>query len=515
MKRIFILALLSASFTGSALAQGEMDAFNLSYNGLKGTARSVAMGGAFGALGGDISGIAINPAGIGVYTTSEVVTTLNFTNTRTKTDLYGSRTDDSKFKFSFDNLAFVGTVPLHSDVAPLINFGFSYNRLQSFDRRYTMHGNFLNQSQTQYIANRVEGIPSRDLELSQDPFFDRSSDYWLGALAYNTGMISPTVPGGNGDRYESVIKTMNDPTVDNFLHVFERGSIDSYDFNMGTTFADMLSAGLSVSVTDISYNVTTLYSEDLYEGQNTNPAHFYDFDNQLRTDGSGWQVKAGLIFKPIQELRIGVAYHSPTWYNMTDSYTVLMDNGSTTVSSRAEEGVVFSDYKFRTPDKWVFSLAGIIAQRAIISADYELTNYASMNLQDRNGFGLSANQDIKEDFRSSSTLRVGGEFRITPQFSGRVGYMWQQSPVKDILRNGSANGTHTAATAGTITNYSLVGNANYFTYGLGYRFTPQFYTDVAFVMQNRTDDLYTHGGSDKTELKNNMFSGLLTIGYRF
>lgn len=32
------------------------------------------MGGAFGALGGDISGIAINPAGIGVYQKSEIVT---------------------------------------------------------------------------------------------------------------------------------------------------------------------------------------------------------------------------------------------------------------------------------------------------------------------------------------------------------------------------------------------------------------------------------------------------------
>lgn len=519
MKRIFILALLSASFIGSALAQGEMDAFNLSYYGLKGTARSVAMGGAFGALGGDISGIAINPAGIGVYTTSEIVTTLNFTNTRTKTDLYGNKTDDSKFNFSFDNLAFVGTVPLHSDVAPLLNFGFSYNRLQTFDRKYTMNGSFLDQSQTQYIANRVNsfdrgaGIPVADLEQSAHPFFDRPSEYWLGTLAYRTGMISPTTP--RGSQYRPVTNSMTDPSVDNFLHVYERGSVNSYDFNMGTTFADMLSAGLTISVTDIDYNVTTLYSEDLYEGNNQNATHGYDFDNQLRSEGAGWQVKAGLIFKPIQELRIGVAYHSPTWYNMTDSYTVLMDNGSTTVSSRAEEGVVFTDYKFRTPDKWVFSLAGIIAQRAILSADYELTNYSRMNLQDANGFETSATLDIQDDFRNSSTLRLGAEFRITPQFSGRVGYMWQQSPVKDILVNGSADGSYPAATAGTITNYSLVGDSHYFTYGLGYRFTPHFYTDVAFVMNNRTDDLYTYGGSDKAELKTNMFSGILTIGYRF
>ena len=515
MKRIFILALLSSSFIGSALAQGEMDAFNLSYTGLKGTARSVSMGGAFGALGGDISGIAINPAGIGVYTKSEIVTTMNFTNTRTTTRLYEGKEDDSRFKFSFDNIAFVGTVPLHSDVAPLINFGFSYNRVQSFDRKYTMRGDFVKKSQTDYIADRVDGIPSRDLELAQEPFWDRPSEYWLGALAFGTGMISPTTP--NGTRYQSVLDGMKNPTIDNYLHVFERGSVDSYDFNMGTTFADMLSAGLTISVTDINYNISSLYSEAFYEGTNDKPAHEYEMDNQLRTDGSGWQVKAGLIFKPIQELRIGAAYHSPTWYNMTDRYSVLMDgfNGRPNVSSRREEGVVFTDYKFRTPDKWVFSLAGVIAKRAIISADYELTNYGNMNLQDANGFQSSANQDIKESFRNSSTLRLGAEFRFTPQFSGRVGYMWQQSPVKDILVNGSEDGTHTALTAGTITHFSLVGDSNYFTYGLGYRFTPHFYTDVAFVMNSRTDDLYSFAGSDKAELKTNMFSGLLTFGYRF
>lgn len=511
MRRIFILALLSASFVGSAFAQGEMDAFGLSYYGLKGTARSVAMGGAFGALGGDVSGIAINPAGIAVYTKSEVVTTVNFANTKTTTSLYDKKEKDSRFKFSFDNLAFVGTVALDSDVAPLINFGFSYNRLQSFDRKYTMKGSFVDRSQTEYIANRVEGIPSNDLGLDQRPFYDRPSDYWLGALAFNTGMIVPT----GEKKYNSILSTMQSPTIDNYLHVFERGSVDSYDFNMGTTFADMISAGLTVSLTDIGYNITSVYSESFYEGSNNTSTHEYDMKNEMRTDGSGLQIKTGFILKPIQELRIGVAYHSPTWYNMTDSYTALMDNFKQFVSSENEEGIAYTDYKFRTPDKWVFSLAGIIGQRAIISADYELTNYSRMNLQDVDGYEFAENQDIKESFRNSSTLRLGAEVRFTPQFSGRVGYMWQQSPVKDVRVKGSADGTNTALVAGTITHFSLVGNSNYFTYGLGYKFTPNFYTDIAFVMNNRTDDLYSFAGSDKAELKTNLVNGLLTVGYKF
>lgn len=509
MKRYFILSAIFASFTVSSYAQGEMDAFNLSYNDLTGTARSVAMGGAFGALGGDISGIAINPAGIGVYKTSEVVTTMNFANTKTKTDLLGVKTDDSKFKFSFDNLAFVGTFPLFSDDVPFINFGFSYNRLKSFDRQISLNGNNLSRSQADYIANRVDGIPKGELGMDA---FDGPSNYWFGALALNGGLID-TNPNTD-DSYHSILSTLDGGNLDNTLYLREKGAIDSYDFNVGTTFADFLSIGATLSVTDINYRMYSSYGEDWYDSKGRYGNYF--LDNALKTDGTGWQVKVGAILKPVKELRIGVSYHSPTWYEMTDYYSASIDAFGNKVINSGES---YTDYKFRTPDKWTFSLAGIIGQVAIISADYELTNYGNMHLSDRNGRAYTQdNQFIKQDFKNSSTLRVGAEVRFTPQFSGRVGYMWQQSPVKESFKDNNASqaeGSLRAATAGTATHYALVGDANYFTYGLGYKFTPKFYADIAFVMKNRKDDLYTFGGSDRAELKTNTFNGLLTLGVKF
>lgn len=519
MKRIFTLGSLLVSFVMISNAQGEMDAFNFSYNDLKGTARSVAMGGAFGALGGDISGVAINPAGIGVYKSSEIVTTLNFTNYDTKTKLLGSKSDNSKFNFSFDNIGIVGVVPTNSDVAPLVNFGFSYNRLKSFDRKISMNGYNLNNSLSQYIANRVgpqgdlSGIPSSNLELSSNPFTG-DADSWLGAFAYNTGMIEP-LAGSKNHEYVSTLAANG--SLDNRLHMREKGSIDSYDFNAGTTFADMLSFGVTISVTDINYRMESEYSEDWFVGNN-HDGNFY-FNNWLKTEGTGWQVKTGLIFKPVNELRIGVAYHSPTWYDMTDYFNAQMDGfGKPVINASKELGTrdAYYDYKFRTPDKWIFSLAGVIGKYAILSADYELTNYGNMHYKDDAGYDLTyENADIKQDFRNASTLRVGAEVRATPQLSVRLGYMWQQSPIKDILKEGSITGDHTAATAGTVTQYSLVGDANYFTYGLGYKITRNFYADAAFVIKSRTDALYAFGGADKAELKNNAVSGVLTLGYRF
>ena len=522
MKRNFILACIFASLSISSYAQGEMDAFNLSYNDLKGTARSVGMGGAFGALGGDISGIAINPAGIGSYKSSEIVTTLNLSNANAKTSINGNTTKDSKFKANFDNLGFVGVFPIDSDVAPYINFGFTYNRLKSFDRKISMNGYEASSSLADYIANRVngykegQGIPESSLYTNASPF-TKDSEHWLGALGYQGYLIDPIVKGGN--KYRSSISQLGNPSLDNHLHIREKGYIDSYDFNVGTTFSDIFSLGVTVSVTDIRYTLYSSYTEEWYSGSDYQGG--YDFNNYLRTEGSGWQVKAGFILKPVKELRIGAAYHSPTWYNLTDYYSASIGSdlfgNDVYIDSFEEVGATtYSDYKFRTPDKWVFSLAGIIGKYAVISADYELTNYKNMHLKDDYGTPFSnENTYIKRDFKNSSTVRIGAEIRATPQLSFRAGYMWQQSPVKKSLVNGSKDGSYTAATAGTVTHYSLVGDANYITYGLGYEFSPSLYADIAFVMKSRKDDLYSYGGSDRIELKNNTFSGLLTIGYRF
>lgn len=508
MKRIITFGILSLLLSGSAFGQGEMDAFNLSYNDLTGTARSVAMGGAFGALGGDVSGISINPAGIGVYKSSELVTTLNFTNAKTKTDLSGIKSEDSKFKFMFDNLAFVGAVPLYSDDVPFLNFGFSYNKLKSFDRKISARGNGLNNSLTNYIAQEANGQKNYAGITSQYPYDNAN---WLSALGYLGTLIEPN-SAGNGFVPAYNIKG-NDKSLNSELYMRENGDISSYDFNMGTTISDIISLGLTVAVTDISYRLSSDYDETF----NPSGDNFY-LGNILKTDGTSWQLKAGLIFKPINELRIGIAYHSPTWYDMTDEYDGMTNNSwDTNHGNYYTPDYATTDYKLRTPDKWVFSLASVIGQSFILSADYELTNYSKMKLNDPdsddsyyldNGF-------IKKHFKNASVFRIGAEARVTPQFSLRVGYMWQQSPVKDILKDGSMSGRDIAATAGTIPQYSLAGDANYITYGLGYRFSPHFYTDVAFIMKSRTDDLYSFGGADRAELKNNTVTGLLTLGYRF
>lgn len=523
MKRKLLFTLPFLVAASSMLAQGEMDAYKLSRNDLTGTARSISMGGAFGALGGDISAISINPAGIGVYKSSEIVSTLNFQNTSIESELNAGKVKNSKFKVTFDNLAFVSAFPVNSDVAPFVNFGFSYNRLKSFDRQYQMRGdNLQGNSIASYMAGRATNNSSGKItdpmnqiwiKDNYNPFADSNYD-WMAITGFNSYLIDHK---GNGE-YAGAQALLNN-ALNKDLFVREKGHIDTYDFSLGTTFSDIVSAGISLSVTDLKYDLSSNYEEQIIDKLGS--GNGFSFNNDLRTEGTGWQLGLGLIIKPVQELRIGVAYHSPTWYNMTDYYYGMDMNYdlSAYLPSSAEhskdkfgaEGYDY-DYKMRTPDKWTFSLAGVIGQSAIVSADYELTNYGNMNLKDPDGNNYEDhNGYIKNHFRASSTLRVGAEIRITPQFSGRIGYAWVQSPMKKEFKDGNKE----VMTVGTVAHYTLDGDTNYFTYGLGYRFTRNFYTDVAFVMSNQKDDLYAYYGSEKTTLKTNRFQGLLTLGYKF
>ncbi len=508
----FILSL------GSVYAQGEMDAFKLSQNDLVGTARSVSMGGAFGALGGDISAISINPAGIGVYKRTEIVTTLNFQNTKTETDLKGNKFKDDKFKVNFDNLGFVTTFPTISDAAPLINFGFSYNRLKNFDRKYSTGAQNLKWSMADYMAHRADGIKNPDNNLwfqDDEDRFPLDNYDWLAVFGYNSFLIGETSPG----KYTRLDQIPANSTANN-LFVREKGSISSYDFNLGTTFSDIISVGLTFSVTDIKYHLFSEYNED-YAGLNNAG---FTLENGIKSEGAGFQVATGVIIKPINELRIGLAYHSPTWYNMTDYYYADFNYNLSNLIPGVDgnngwinTGEYQYDYRLRTPDKWTFSLAGVIGNAAIISADYEYTNYKNnMKLFEDNGDEMNhtPNRDIKNHYKGSSTVRLGAEIRITPQFSARVGYAWMQSPLNKDFKDGKLE----PGTVGADAQYTLAGDRNYFTYGLGYRFSRNFYTDIAFVMRNQKDDLqtfYTENKEDGATMKTNSFQGMLTFGYKF
>ena len=531
MKKITYIVISLLLMVSYSYGQGEVEANQFSRNDLNGTARAISMGGAFGALGGDLTGVSINPAGIAVYRSSEIAATAVFQNEKFKS----GDISNTKNKFNFRNLGFVGYFPTRNPSIPVVNFGFSYNKIKSFDREIGAYGANRGSSMMDYMShvstesNNGAGVDPSIMEFDDndknyDPFM--SDAPWLSVLGYNSFLINPSK-----DAQGNFYSPLHNETVNNSLFMSERGSIDTYDFTVGTSINNVLNLGVSLSLTDIYYNLSSQNSEDFSTGVNAG----FDLRNWVVSEGNGVGVKLGLIYRPVNEFRIGLSYQSPTWYSMTDRYSAEIEENVeqyVTVTDY-KPGTTFSgekrhDYDFKTPDKWTLSAAAVLSNSLILSVDYELSNYKNMKFStSSNSYYVSDdtynndNSYIKEDFKLTSTVRAGLEYRFTPQFSGRLGYAWMQNPYNSNFQEDG-----NAMTVGATTAYRMEGDANYFTGGIGYRFNRYFYADLAVVYKTQDDDLYSYSNvyndvgetyidAAPYELKNNSIRGLLTIGYRF
>jgi hypothetical protein len=529
MKRRTVVILALLVFINSAVfSQGQLDAYKYSQTDMSGTARYLGMGGAFGALGGDISAMSANPAGLAIYRSSEIVTTLSHRSISAHTNWQGSSASGSRSKLNFDNIAYVSYFPTSNDIGILgWNVGFSYNRIKDFHRNYSLSGmGDHNYSLTDYMAERVNtlGVHADDLYRSEgyDPY---AQNDWLSVLGYNAVFIDAY--NDNKTQYFSAFGENENGLWNPFklagrkLNVSERGAIDQYNIAFGLNISDFVMLGADIAITDLSYHYNSYFSEDF---TNSNKL---SLENWLTTKGSGYALNTGIIIRPANFLRLGVAYNSPTWYKMSDYFQATANSDTyywekPIVNESTPDNASY-DYEYRSPDKWLFSAALIIGRSALLSVDYELTNYGKMKVYDWEGNeDHITNSDIKVNFDSATTLRVGGEVKVTPRFAVRAGASWIGNPMNDVLINTTAE----VYTVGTIPHYTIEKGITNYSVGLGYRFTPNFYIDIACVLRSEKEDLYAFSNiynaegqkiinSQSASLKTNTTQIALTLGYKF
>lgn len=509
-------------------AQAAMDVYQLSQQNFNGSARFMSMAGAFGALGGDMSVVNQNPGGIGVYRSSDIGMSLNVdiqsTTAESQMQKYGSF---NQTKVRFSQAGYIGSYNLGLESLQNVNWGFTYNRAASFNRRYGGGIPSLGTSLTNYIAAFTDGWDINTLAESEEynPYSESNAP-WLGILAYNSYMINPltdnTYEGlyGDGTRGRGEFETL------------ESGGIDEYTFSFGGNVYNTLYWGLSVGIMDVNYNADTYYGESLENAylmdKDFNPVHGtanWGIVNRLRTRGSGYNFKLGVIVKPINELRLGFAFHTPTYYSLRDDvYTISSYEYSTGIEGTSEANAPYggaSWYQIRTPWRFIASAATVLGGRGILSVDYEYVGYNTMEMLSDSGVLYEDTKDqIDQYFKASSIIRIGGEFRITPKFSVRAGYSYQTSPVKDELFRDQLN----VVTAATTPAYSLDKETQYITAGLGYRFG-SFYADMAYIHKHRKSEYHaftpivvngqTVAPSPKATITDNNNQLTFTLGFRF
>lgn len=475
MKKIVTL-FLSLSLAATLFAQTAEDALNFTQEYYEGTARSMAMGNAFTALGGDLGAIGINPASSGVMRYSEITFTPSLASTLHNTSYLGQSNTSRNTGFTVSNL---GTV-LSFDTgrySGLLNysFGLVYNKKNSFRSTMRANGSTSNSSMLSSIAAGLEGINWQDIDLEQTSHpYTSSYASWPGILAWNTYVLAPlSFLGGKyadvEDSYMASTENYNAATdelqigglLNQRFNRKTRGSNEEFALNFGGNFSDFLYFGLNMGFHTISQT-----TEEYYEEVAANALDFEDgfvsMDNSfwLRTVGSGVNFKFGVIVTPFAGLRLGATVTTPTWYNLTDEWDYTMNTAFSNGNTYTEFSPTGTySYKVTAPMRWSVGAAYTFLDRGLLSVDYESVNYANLRLAEQGG-GAGAfsgeNNYIAQSFGNAHVLRVGAEIRATDVISLRGGYQ-----------------NYSAALKGEASR-------NAYSAGLGFRLSPTFSIDLAW-----------------------------------
>jgi hypothetical protein len=422
-------------------AQDVREAYNISNIYVQGTARSVGFGNALGSVGGDFSSLSVNPAGLGIYRTSELSFSGALKVNGATGDYAGSSTSDNTTRFGVSNFSTVFTnAPKGKryDRASwkAVSFAFGMNRIADFNRNYTYSGRNTTSSASQVFESDANKYPG-DATSSQPtnaPGYIGYQSYVLDRTATNAYYSIVPFSGG-------IIQTR---------HVEERGSNNEYVISLGGNYMEKLMLGMTLGLPYFHYIKTTAYTETLAPGNNNNPGNFNysSYGQYLDISGGGVNGKFGAIYKFSKLFRAGIAFHTPTYYSIRDDYDpsmVSVVGGTQYILSTSpyygNAGLVHNsfDYHLSTPWKTVVSATLMLNDIGFITADYEYVNYASAHYSYPDGYDYSSgktfqdeanemNQAIKKTYKGVSNFRLGGEIKAVKDFMVRAGFGYYGDP---------------------------------------------------------------------------------------
>jgi len=417
---IFNLAILLSQIVNS---QNEVDALRYSRLTPSGTARSMAMGGAFSALGADFSTLSMNPAGIAMYKKSEMMFTPTIGNTVTEANYLGSLKDEFRYNFNVSNIGmvFAGNVNQKSEKPDWkgFQFGFGINRQQSFQGRAIIQG-----------FNDRHTILDAYVAAANGVNYDNLNSFGT-QLAFNTYLID-TVGGPN--KYTQA----HFGGATQRKNISTKGGVNEMVMSFGANYDDRLYFGATLGFPFVNYEELSTYTEIDTE-ENLPNFKSLTITDELKTYGTGFNIKVGMIFRATDWLRISGAAHTPTFYSLTDEFSTRMQSSLESIGSFSDKSPLGkNDYTLMTPGRVIAGFGLVFPKIGILSFDYERVDYSKSRLSEKNifsDFGYQ-NETIKTIYQSANNYRVGMEVVSAP-FSFRGGYAYYGSPFKSNINDGS------------------------------------------------------------------------------
>ncbi len=478
MKKIVSLAFIGI-LSFSINAQEIQDAIRYSQQNLTGTARFRAMGGAFGALGGDLSAITINPASSAVFTYNQFGMTLSNFGVKNKSTYFGATATEKESTFDLNQL---GGVFVFEDRSlqkkwRKISLGINYDNTNSFDNRLFSAGINPTNSIDGFFLSYANGTPLSTITNSPYTLLNYSEQQaYMGFEGY---VINPASNNPSNTQYNSNIPAGGNYYQENF--VAATGVNGKLSFNVGAQYQENVYVGLNLNAHFIDYTQNSRFIES-NSNDSQNGVYRLRFENGLYTYGNGFSFQLGTIIKVTDALRAGFTYESPTWFTLNDETSQFL------VSENRENGIPFTDvvdpqaitifpsYSLQTPGKITASIAYVFLKKGVLSLDYSRKDYSAMKFRPTDdSYFEGLNREMATLLTTSNEFRLGAEYKIN-QWSLRGGYRFEESPFR---------------------NTTTVGNLNGYSTGVGYNFGT-IKTDIAYsyLQQNRRQGFFSQGLTD-------------------
>jgi hypothetical protein len=480
-------------------AQNEIDALRFSELDWQGSARFMGAGKAFGAVGAEFSALNLNPAAIGLYKKSEVTfTPLTISVYKNSSDYNGTATLAQAVKTNIGSAGIVLAIPgISSSLWKKFQIGFGYNRIKNFNNTFSIEGRNDGSSIGWNYAKyaEFEGLDIRDVY--DDKIWSDEMYY-----AWEYYLIDPK-PGS----YTSYQAGLEGVDLFQSSAVTRKGGIDEMIFSVGTNYDDKLFLGATIGVPFINFTENRTYAEvndkqpDIWKFQRV------DIADKLNVRSSGINLKLGVIYQPLDFLRVGVAFHTPTYYgNVKDNFTRqfsiykwdYIDTAYNTKSFKDEANYVNTfKYSLTTPLRAMANVVFFIKQRAFISAEYEFADYGMATMYSVGYNFNEENKTIQSMYGFSHIARIGAEFNINQVFAVRAGYNYISSPYKNEINDASKH---------------------YASLGFGFR-SKYFYGDFAYALTLSKEKYWMYDADPAfVNPANNQFIThriMLTLGVRF
>ena len=393
MKKILLILLLAYSLSPIAYSQ---DVQRFAERGTIGSARYVGMGGAMTAIGGDPSAAMINPAGLGLYRRSEISVSID--ETIDNTQQVGSNDTYQRTRFAAPQISAIWAWGDSQKQRGLVynNFMFSLNRLANFNRDIVVKGAGMGMVPTICNITNDEGGVSEEFLVNKP--WDNVEIGWLSILGYEAYLIDPI----ENNKWKPAVDF-----TDGSLSISETGTSDQYTISWAGNISNQWYIGIGLNIPTINYTKHTSLREE--NKQNSSAA---ELKSMFHVSGVGVSGSFGLIYRPIQALRIGASLQTPTILRISrqstgDMYSTIAGQKYEVLTP--ESGVM--DIDIASPLRTSVSVAGQLGKIGLIAVQYDYAHSSEMD-------------DIH-------TLRIGAEAQAYRGLFFNAGYVYESSFMKE------------------------------------------------------------------------------------